>query len=294
MDQQATEDRFFFISTQTIAWREYGDPRGEPVLYFGGTPGSRLEGSFAHEAALARGIRLIAIERPGLGLSTAQPVATVTDCARQFLDLANELELDEFGVVGYSAGGLYALAVAHAAPGRVRFVADMAGPAPMYRPELRRTLPPPVKLPFFYHAVFSGLRLAATRMSRPRFSTLLRDRLCRGADRDWLRDPDRAERFTANMVEALAQVATGCAQDIGRVYRPWGFEIEDITTPVHVWYGDADERISRELIDYKIARLPHAELHLTPGIGHLHLLDRFGDVFDSVRGSRANGTRNAV
>lgn len=280
------EDRFFFISTQTIAWREYGDPRGEAVLYFGGTPGSRLEGAFAHEDALARGIRLIAIERPGLGLSTRQPVATVIDCARQFIDLAGELQLDKFGVIGYSAGGLYALAVAHAAPDRVRFVGDMAGPAPVYRSALRAKLPPPVKLPFFYHSVFAGVALAARRMSPARFEVFLRDKLCKGTDREWLQDRDHLTRFAGDLVEGLRHGGLGCAQDMARVYRPWGFEIEDISVPVHVWYGDADERMSREFTDYKVARIAGAQLHLLPGVGHLHLLDRFGAVFDAARGVR--------
>ena len=58
---------------------EFGDPEGEPVLHFHGSPSSRLEGNLAHIAALDRGIRLLSIDRPGFGLSGYQPDRSFQD-----------------------------------------------------------------------------------------------------------------------------------------------------------------------------------------------------------------------
>src|SRR5437868_5685888 len=56
-----------------LAYGEYGDPSGIAVFYFHGTPGSRLEGTIADEAAGRLGVRLIAIDRPGIGFSAFKP-----------------------------------------------------------------------------------------------------------------------------------------------------------------------------------------------------------------------------
>ena len=45
---------------RTLGYAEYGDPGGTPGFYFHGHPGSRLEAQLAHEAALERGVRIIA------------------------------------------------------------------------------------------------------------------------------------------------------------------------------------------------------------------------------------------
>lgn len=65
-----------FADGRRLAYAEWGDPDGFPVFYFHGTPGSRLVGAFADEAAQARGFRLISVDRPGYGRSTFQPDRT--------------------------------------------------------------------------------------------------------------------------------------------------------------------------------------------------------------------------
>jgi len=50
-----------------------GHPDGPPVLYFHGHPGARREAALLADPAHQLGIRLIGIDRPGLGLSTYQP-----------------------------------------------------------------------------------------------------------------------------------------------------------------------------------------------------------------------------
>ncbi len=55
-----------------LGYAYYGRPDGEPVFYFHGHPGSRLEARFAAQAAAGTGLRVIALDRPGYGLSDFQ------------------------------------------------------------------------------------------------------------------------------------------------------------------------------------------------------------------------------
>ena len=278
------DDRTFFITTQTTTYREFGDRRGFPFLYLGGVPGSRFEGEFAHEAAAHHGLHLIVVERPGLGRSSRQPKATTADCARQIRGLMDSLHIQQFGVIGFSAGALYAYAVASEMPERVVGVIDMAGAAPVYLEQLQHHVPRLVRSPLFYPGLFSWLSLVTRRMNQDRVVSLLRTRLCKGRDRAWLEDDARARLFARDFVEGLRS-PLGCAQDIGRVYRPWGFDLGSIAAPVELWHGDLDDRLKRELVEYKAQALPSCTCHFVPEAGHLDLLSRFDDMFDAAIGA---------
>jgi len=58
---------------RTLAYAEYGDLEGAPVLSFHGTPGSRVSASVARETMTRAGVRLIAPERPGSATPSTRP-----------------------------------------------------------------------------------------------------------------------------------------------------------------------------------------------------------------------------
>ena len=95
------------------------DPTGSPVFY----PGSRLEGRSAADTARRLGLRLIAPDRPGFGESTFQPGRTIGAWATDVAELADQIALGRFAIVGVSGGAPCALACAARIPDRVRRVA---------------------------------------------------------------------------------------------------------------------------------------------------------------------------
>ena len=99
-----------------LAISEYGAPGGEPVFFFHGWPGARLQGQLADEPAKKLNIRFISPDRPGFGLSDFQPGRSILDWPKDILDLADSLGLDQFAVLGLSGGAPYALACAYAIP----------------------------------------------------------------------------------------------------------------------------------------------------------------------------------
>src|SRR4051812_22843398 len=89
-----------------LAWCEYGDPDGAPVLYFHGTPGSRIDPRPTSDEMRAAGVRVIAADRPGLGRSGhAAGKRTYADWARDTADLADSISVEQFGILAYSCGG---------------------------------------------------------------------------------------------------------------------------------------------------------------------------------------------
>jgi pimeloyl-ACP methyl ester carboxylesterase len=119
-----------------VEW--YGQPDGEPVFYFHGHPGSRLEARFARQAAAGAGLRVIALDRPGYGLSDFQPERAITDWPADVAEAADLLRIGRFSVAGASGGGPYALACAWRLPGRVTRAAVISGVGPYRVPGITK------------------------------------------------------------------------------------------------------------------------------------------------------------
>jgi pimeloyl-ACP methyl ester carboxylesterase len=115
---------------RTLAYLETGDPEGRPVFYFHGGPGSRLEGFLYEELNQQLGIRMIAPDRAGFGLSDYQEDRSLLDWPKDVSELADRLGIDRFAVIGWSSGGPHAAAVAHGIPQRLAVVAIVAGEGP--------------------------------------------------------------------------------------------------------------------------------------------------------------------
>ncbi|KAK1451424.1 alpha/beta hydrolase [Colletotrichum melonis] len=111
-----TSDTFTLPDGRKLGYSQFGLATGKPILYCHGLPGSCVEAGHLHEAALDVGARIIATDRPGMGLSTPQPGRTLLDHAKDLEHLATHLKLKEYGVLGVSGGGPYALACATSMP----------------------------------------------------------------------------------------------------------------------------------------------------------------------------------
>ncbi|MDD3089306.1 MAG: alpha/beta hydrolase, partial [Candidatus Omnitrophica bacterium] len=114
-----------------IAFYEYGDPVGVPIIFCHGT-GSHIHVMLLHEAAKELGYRIIVPDRPGIGLSDIDHKRTILDGASDTAALADHLGIGRFGVMGISGGNPTLLACAYRLADRLTFVIDLAGAAPLY------------------------------------------------------------------------------------------------------------------------------------------------------------------
>jgi len=110
-----------------LAYAEYGDVNGIPVFYAHGGPGSHLEGQFFHEEAAKHGFRFIATDRPGMGNSAYLENRTLLDYPSDIGELADTLDIDKFGVMGWSGGGAHTTVCGYVIPERLLFNFSFAG-----------------------------------------------------------------------------------------------------------------------------------------------------------------------
>lgn len=120
--QNSSLQRTHFIHLKDgrrLAYAEYGDVNGKPVLFCHSYVGSRLQVHPDYEILSSAGVRLIVPDRPGFGLS--DPIDNYSpmqwaDDARELLD---SLAIASLPIIGFCVGATFAFACAHSMPGKV-------------------------------------------------------------------------------------------------------------------------------------------------------------------------------
>src|SRR2546428_9278973 len=110
-----------------IAFEEYGDANGVPVIFCHGWPSSRTMARLTDEPARDLGIRIISPDRPGISGSSLQPHRKLADWARLVARIADHLGIRDFRILAISGGAPDAYATAAAMPKRVRALAIAGG-----------------------------------------------------------------------------------------------------------------------------------------------------------------------
>lgn len=273
-----TEHRIRLADGRTLAYLALGDPGGSPVLYFHGFPGSRLEGRLAAGAARQLGLRLLAPERPGFGESTFQPGRTIGAWAADVTELADQLALERFAVVGVSGGGPYALACAARIPERLSSVALVCALGPLARTDLTNGMVRLNRLALVLGARMPPLaRLAiglAARLVRRHPERYLAHMMAGAppADRVVLADTVYRALFAESTAEALRRGGRGAAWELTLLARLWDFRLQEVPIPVRIWQGLADNIVPAAMARHLAAALPHSDSHYLPDEGHLSLI----------------------
>jgi pimeloyl-ACP methyl ester carboxylesterase len=249
---------------------EVGDPSGYLVLHHHGTPSCRLEVVDHSDDFAARGLRIIAVDRPGYGQSTPHRGAAVGDWAADAAAVVDHLGVDHFGVSGYSAGGPFATSVAAAMPSRVDRLALFAVEHPS------------VLGPHPADAIYIE---AAPRLDPQQFEDFF-DKVpvddIPEVELAAVTDSADAESLLNVFVEALAQGNIGPASYYWSVVRPWGFDLTDIVTNTTLWHGELDTIVPPISSTRYAEQLQTAVVTLLPGESHLTIWRRAPDLFAEV------------
>ena len=267
-----------------LGYSQRGERDGSPVLDFHGNPGSRLSFWGSDEAIRARGVRLISVDRPGIGLSDPRPGRRVADWPADIAELADALGLDGFAVMGHSVGGAYAAACACLLPERVGAAALVSPIIPLDSPQAFSELGKPGQW------ILARDRPRAMRVSirtlfllgrvAPNFARRVFGARSSAAEKAISSRPHVMTRALVSARESTRQGARGLVDDMRVAIRPWGFDPGRIAPPLTIWQGDQDSSIRASWGDWWAAAVPGAQLVHCPGEGHLLIEDRIGEILD--------------
>ena len=290
--QVATARQAQLQDGRRLGFVEYGDPEGKPVMLLHDLWSNR---NLRHpdDSILQRiGVRLIGVDRPGYGMSTRRPGRSIMDVVDDIMLLSKALKLAQFAVLGYSAGGPYALACAYRFPQIVERCAVVASFPPLDHAQGFRALHP------FYGRLF---QLASG--NEGFFRLLMRGFFWvdaqRGADQ-YIRELGSAlslaDRNVLSNIDLFAS-RRDMWEDIRRagsdklvdemltLTRSWGYHLQSIRVPVDIWWGEADDFCAPIVGERMADMIPNGQLQRVPQAGHLVLYSHWQAILQTLTAS---------
>jgi len=281
---------------RVLGCAEYGDPSGRLVLWHHGTPGGRRQIPLsARRAAERLGLRLICVERPGVGDSTDHRYRCIGDWADDAGAVVDHLGHDRFATVGLSGGGPYALACAYAFPDRVSVVGVLGSVCPVVGPNAAPGSSV-VGLAATFQGILDPLRsvlgTAAWMAIQPimplgHFALRLYASRMPPGDQKVFADPDMEAMFLDDIANASRRRFSAVAHDAALFGRPWGFELTDIRVPVFWWHGDADNLVPLAHAEHSVELLHECELAVRETESHLGGFAAADAVLETLAGAWA-------
>ena len=271
-----------------VSYAVVGDPNGRPVLCFLGMRGHRYFTYLYQGLARKHKIRLFGIDRPGYGLSDPLTAGDATPAplafAHRVAELVNVLGIAEFGLVGGSAGAMFAMAIA--ADGRlaprivspVVLVAPWVGTNAAACPWLLKAaswLPQPA-ISRCVQLVLGSMNVSMTHLNGSHTVRILSNV---EASADPLLMDELCARINAepNNVDYDAQLG------LGKDPRGYGVPLSDVRVPIYVIHAELDALVPLQAAQELVASVPMGMLKVVPGATH-SLLPFDDDTMDHVFG----------
>jgi len=286
---KSKQDKSITLSDgRTLAYTEHGDLYGPAIFFFHGNPGSRWMRHPDDSIVETLAVRIITPDRPGYGLSDFQKKRTLLDYPDDLKQLADALNLDQFGVFGVSAGGPYVAATAYALPERVKSAAIVSGPAPFDRDNpyegVNDTYQRAYKLAKWPAWILRPLLNWQTKaaLKDPEAAMKVTYTYISQADRELLDQPQFREQVKGYRAEAARQGINGLVREAQILVSPWGFDLHMIKPTIHLWYWADDTLVPPQMGRYLEAHMPHTISHFLPDGGHFSIFTHWRTILEAL------------
>ena len=273
---------FELPDSRKLAYATWGDPDGYPVFVLHGTPGCRLERWPDEEVYRRLGVFLVTHDRAGYGRSTRHPGRQIVDEVADVAALADHLGVERFGITGGSGGGAHSLACAARLPDRIERASCVVGVAPFGGPGLERDAwldgMDAENIKEFEWAEAGEEVLtreletvnaeAMERVAKDP-SSVLGDFELSESDRAQLQRPERMQIIRESWAEHSVRGVGGWVDDDLAHLHAWGFDVEEITIPVLVRYGETDVLVPPAHGEWLASHVPGCVVKVDDDAGHL-------------------------
>jgi pimeloyl-ACP methyl ester carboxylesterase len=278
-----------------LGYAEFGDPRGAPVVFLHGWCGSRLSRHPDDALTASLGVRLITVDRPGVGLSDRLQCRRLLDWPDDLRQLADALGLNRFGLLGHSGGGPHALACGVQLADRLTALGIASSFAPMERPRatdgmlphMRRAVPLLGRFPWMAGPMLRSLPAAYRRDAEAAWEAQF-GRGLPASDRQALDEPGIRDNILSAAIEALRTGSDGIADELPLLMgRRSSFSPTDVRVPTLLCYGQADVVTPIQMERQLSSAIPQAELVEFPDEGHMVCITHWAEILRRLGGGQS-------
>jgi pimeloyl-ACP methyl ester carboxylesterase len=265
-----------------------GASAGKPIFFF---PGIGVSASAIHpdsNLAESLGVRVISIDRPGIGKSSRAANRTLLDWPVDVAAIADQFGIDRFGVLGWSGGGPYALACTYLLAARISVTGLVSSAPPFADERAMISMPTRVKR-LAWAARFAPLLPRiwcwkyCRQVQKDADAVLLSSaRHLSAADRETILEPRFRDTLTNSMIQACEHGSCGLSEDILLITRPWGFGLAQLKFPVHLWHAEADKILPIEVGRYLASVLDNCRVKFLPAGGHFSYLTHWHEILQTL------------
>jgi pimeloyl-ACP methyl ester carboxylesterase len=239
-----------------------------------------------NDQAAGVGVRLLALDRPGIGLSDNQPRRTLADWAQDVRDFANAAQLSNFPVLGWSCGAFYSLACARYLNDIISKAGTVGAIAPpddqtirelgMVEDKILFRCPDPMR-PLLAQAI------GATKLLPPHMvKQSLLDKLKSESDRAVVSGMP-LDQATNLFYECIRHGGGGAVEDYRAARLPWSFTPQEIETETIMWHGTEDNLAPMSGAERLASMMPCAgRLIRIPSHGHFLLYHKAAEVLTEL------------
>lgn len=275
---------------RTLAFTEWGDPSGVPLLRVPGTPGSRYNLRADRSNWAARNLWAINTERPGFGASTPLPGRGFLEPADDLAAILDALGVERCHVIGGSGSAPHQLALAARHPDRVRAMTILVGAAPTTDEEAEQMVG--VNAEAFrlvrsndldgFRRLLEGLREAM--LDDPLASIRQTMDKAPDADRAVMADPLWQAAFEVSAREAVAQGVDGWLAEGVAIEGRWDdIDLAKVQTSVTWWHAASDANAIFSAAERLVAQLPNAKfVRFGDDEGHFAAYHREAEILDEL------------
>lgn len=274
------EETFALSDGRDLAYAEWGDASGEPVVLLHGTPDSHIfspDNYPVDETSAALGVRLITVSRSGYSRSTPHPGRTLLGWVDDLMQLADDLGLDRFALIGVSGGGPYAMACAVAGPDRLTALSLVSTGGPLDEVPGDWDVLPAEMRALVQLARQDPDRAAEQLAEESRWLVESPEAVLDPAgwpesDRWIVEGPEMRALVLDETREAGRLGSLGYVWDHMGRHQEWGFSPAQIRVPTLVWHGELDGIVGPRHFVYLALTIPGSHARMWPGEGHTAML----------------------
>lgn len=274
-------------SGRQLAYRVYGNPQGEPLLFFHGFPGSSIQGSLLESSAYADKYYVISFDRPGFGESDFQKKRSLQTMAVDIAEALKILKLENVHLMGVSGGSPYAVSMAASMGIGAKSLTLICPLGPIHRPEIFKILPVKARMLLLAAKHFPkmiGLILNKTlgmnsesedsEITQANEETSIVEKFSANlplSDIQVMSDEKVKPILKISLQEALQQGVHGPLEDLRVFMSPWRVDFKAIKASVKIYHGSEDTIVPNEIGRALHQYIQNSEFQIIQGEGHYSL-----------------------